>query len=391
MTKASMKEASGGLQLRLDFVRPSHARKEEGASDLLQVPTELGFGDHTDAHWCNTIDLAETNDIPLSLRQMGFSQLDLSRSSSLQSELEAVRKAGKISAANAAQIRSNIQGKSFYLKEGGRLKILFVAGEGLIMRSSGPNKLVVDPEVKMTELNGHRAADKVHGDQNVYGTPIKQMLKGFAPYLFRHQTRGRRSRLAPLYLLNLWIPLQQCTQPLSLADRRTVNACAQQVSFKLPTDDFLDRNADQKLNDIWLFLHNERQQWYCDSSMDSNSAYVFDTLGAPHGAGTFPGEDIAEQYFQLLRKLVNNAAAGDASLFDEALNAPLPVSEHTLPMSCPKSLVEATESVSSLVSEAKAGGLGEVMKSDWMNRAETAMQALVRKSIEMRVVAIPLL
>src|SRR5690606_15209679 len=105
----------------------------------------------------------------------------------------------------------------------------------------------------------------------------------------------------PLVLVNLWIPLQQVTRPLALMDRRTLDARAHQLRYALPTDGFLEREEDTRENDIWAFLHDAGQQWYFHSHMGHDRAYVFDTLGEPHGAFILPGEDVAEYYYLQLQ------------------------------------------------------------------------------------------
>jgi hypothetical protein len=50
----------------------------------------------------------------------------------------------------------------------------------------------------LREMNSHDAALVVHGDQGVRGTPLKQIMRGFAPCLFRHQTPDG-NRIAPCW------------------------------------------------------------------------------------------------------------------------------------------------------------------------------------------------
>jgi len=168
------------------------------------------------------------------------------------------------------------------------------------MRKGGPNGLKPDPDAQMNGMNDHDVAMAVHGDQDVFGTPLKQIMRGFAPRLFRHQSPDRRNLLSPLVLVNLWIPLQQVTRPLTLMDRRTLDAPRQQLRYALPTDSFLERRQDMRFNDVWSFLHDEAHQWYYRADMGHEQAYVFDTLGEPHGSFMLPGEAVAEMYFKLL-------------------------------------------------------------------------------------------
>lgn len=363
------------FRVKLGFSSASDVVRDENLA--LRIPTRYGVegsGGATETHWCDATDLAEDRSKIPGLAA-GFDQIDLLGKEQLQALLSAVREAGELSDRHARLIRSEIQGKRFRLSDGRRLKVLFVAPEGFIMRRSGPNGLDVSPGKPMTERNGHKAADQVHGDQNVYGTPLKQMLKGVAPWLFRHDTLGRRNRLSPVFLLNLWLPLQQCTQPLTLVDRRTVNAAAQQVHYALPTGDFLDRSEDQALNDVWLFLHDSEQHWYCDSAMNSERAYVFETLGAPHGAATLPGEDVAEVCYLALEKLALQISAGDIV---EPI-APLP----EWPPETPESLRNVLQMANQLFKEA-GGAASETLAE----RARALCQLLTRQSLEMRLVAL---
>ncbi len=374
------------LHIKLAFARREDVVSDAATKTGLRIPTRFAAdrpGESTESHWCQAIDLSD-QPISAGLSEVGFAQIELAGLPDLQAELSAVRAAGKLSAATAKAIRGHIQGQTFRLTDGRRLKVLFVAPEGFIMRSAGPNGLDVAPDETMTEHNGHRAADRVHGDQNVYGTPLKQMLKGIAPWLFRHQTGQRANRFSPVHLLNLWIPLQQSTQPLALADRRTVDSATQQVRYALPTDGFLERDAQTQLNDIWLFLHDPNQHWYCDTAMDSGKAYVFDTLGEPHGAATLPGESVAEKYYRRLQALVHAITLGCPSEIGSILDEPL-LEE---PANTPPTLRSNIQAIRSLIMEAEQSGPDEFAEKDWKARSEAALDRLVRKSLEMRAVAV---
>lgn len=252
------------------------------------------------------------------------------------------------------------------------------------MRRAGPNGLKVFPEETMTEMNGHDGAMAIHGDQDVYGTPLKQMMKGVAPYLFRHQTPDGRNRLSPVCLVNLWIPLQQITRPLTLMDRRTLDNCKHQLRYALPTDDFLDRDEDSRVNDIWAFLHDDNQQWYFNSEMDSRSAYVFDTLGEPHGAIILPGEDVAERCYLQLQAALKAIDRGDT----QALIAATAADNSALPADTTEPLSRAIAAMRALLDEAREN-TGELTRlaTEWCPKAALVMDRVVRKSIEMRVVA----
>lgn len=101
-------------------------------------------------------------------------------------------------------------------------------------------------------------------------------------------------------LVNAWIPLQQITQPLAFVDPRTLDRRRHQLRYGLVTSSFLERDDEMAINDIWIFLHDPDQRWFFRSQMDHTSAYLFNTLSTAHGAGTLPGEDVAERCYRSL-------------------------------------------------------------------------------------------
>lgn len=342
-------------------------------------PQELSF------HNCPLHDWSCPGSAPLDLNRMGFDTLDLSGLPGVQEVLGRVRDAGEINTENARSLRRGLRGKSFRLSSGRRLKLLFIAPEGLIMRKAGPNGLQPDPDVAMSEMNGHGAALAIHGDQDVRGTPLKQMMHGLAPWMFRHQTPDGNNGWSPLMLVNLWIPLDQITRPLTLMDRSTLDKRRQQLRYALPTDAFLDRNADMTVNDIWTFLHDKKQRWYFSSRMDARQAYVFDTLGTPHGSAMLPGEEKVEEAYLALQAA---CAALDARDGASAISA--------LPALQPGALEGSTEALSKtyatmlgLMQELRDGGVStEHETGAWLAGAHAVMNSVIRKSIEMRVVAL---
>ena len=249
------------------------------------------------------------------------------------------------------------------------------------MRKGGPNGLKVDPEHEMTGMNHHDVALAIHGDQDVRGTPLKQMMRGFAPWTFRHQTPDGSNRVSPLLLVNLWIPLQQITRPLTLMDRRSLDAVNHQLRYALPTDSFLERSEDMVLNDIWAFLHDDAQRWYFHSSMGHDKAYVFDTLGEPHGSFIVPGEEVAEQCYLQLQQLQAQLMSG------AAMRRP-PEATLTLPPGTTAPLRRAVESMTALAASVPVDNPGKPEVEVWLARAAEAMDCVVRKSLEMRVVAL---
>jgi hypothetical protein len=277
-----------------------------------------------------------------------------------------------------------MKGHSVTLSGGKHLRLLFIAPEGFIMRKAGPTGLEVDPGVEMSLMNNHDGAMTVHGDQDIHGTPLRQMMRGAAPWIFRHRSPDSANRHSPMMLVNVWIPLQQITRPLTLMDRRTLDNRRHQVRYALPTDRILDRDESRRVNDIWAFLHDEAQEWYFHSDMDSNSAYVFDTLGTPHGSVILPGEDVAEHFYLQLRTACKAFRARDMAALREATHgvAPPVAADTTAPLRA------AIDEMDALAKEAQGAEQARLWQTDWCERAARAMDRVVRKSIEMRAVAI---
>ncbi len=374
------------VQATLGFTSPADVSADHERSGLLRaatLPRDVDFSQVLDFHTCQINDWSAAGAEPLNLETMGFDTIDLSGNTALQARLEQVRQAGKLNEADIKAIRHHLLGKAFTLTTGKRLRLLYIAPEGFIIRKAGPNGLIVDPDEEMTEMNGHDGALAVHGDQDVFGTPVKQILKGFAPMLFRHNTPDGCNRLSPFFLVNMWIPLQQITRPLTLMDRRSLDSRKHQLRYALPIDSFLERDEDRQLNDIWTFLHSENQQWHFSSEMNAKRAYVFDTLGLAHGASILPGEDIAEQFYKQLQAVQQAILTGDKT----AITAAAKTKPFDLPADCTVPLRHAVECMHSLLAEAQKQGEQLINDTIWQQNAAQAMDRVIRKSIEMRVVA----
>lgn len=381
---ASGHDVVTAVSANLGFSRPEEVIEDQegrGLKRAITRPIDYDFASQFEYRGCTVRDISAPVQPRPSFRKMGFETIDLTGRESIQSLLADIRQAGEISAEQARQLRRLLRGGVFRLSEGKCLRILHVAPEGLIMRKGGPNGLKVDPDARMSEMNDHDVALAIHGDQDVRGTPLKQIMRGFAPWLFRHQTPDGSNRVSPLVLVNLWIPLQQITRPLTLMDRSTLNSAEHQLRYALPTDSFLDRSEDMRVNDIWAFLHDEEQQWYFHSHMEHDQAYVFDTLGEPHGSFILPGEEIAESYYLLLKKLCSQLEAGTE------VDRPGP-EEFVLPLDTTAELRRAIESMAGLVASVPDDNPGKPAVDVWLARAREAMDSVVRKSLEMRVVAL---
>jgi hypothetical protein len=185
-------------------------------------------------------------------------------------------------------------------------------------------------------------------------------------------------------LVNLWIPLQQITEPLLLGDGRTVDRLHHQLRYGLPTDSFLDRDDDQVVNDIWTYSHDPGLRWYFCSELDHRSAYVFDTLSTPHGAGILPGEDVAERCYLALEAAEAAVERRDAVDVRTAVAdaAALPV-----PDGAPPALQEAIAAMVALLQEVQTDPEAAADGAPaWVTRSEAARRRVVRMSVELRLV-----
>jgi hypothetical protein len=373
--------------VELGFTPQSRAYPDPDRPPLLRARARPAgpYGDEgIEVHTCEAIDGVGDDAVQVDLFDLGFDQVDLSEHGALQDTCARVRQAGRISDADATAIRASLDGAVLVCSSGRRLTVLHVADEGLIMRSAGPNRLsIVGPRSK--GVNGHGPATSIHGDQDVHGTPLLQLMDGRAPELFRHDSPDGSNRDASLMLVNLWIPLQQITQPLVLGDGRSIDRPRHQLRYGLPTDSFLDRDDDQTINDIWAFLHGPEQRWYFRSEMDHRSAHVFDTLSTPHGSAVLPGEDVAERCYRALEAAEAAVERGDgaelARVVSEAGDLQAP--ERVTP-----ALGQATTDMVALLVEAGSDPAGtcDGNAAAWVTASRDARRRVVRMSVELRLV-----
>lgn len=382
-----MTSREAAIAVEMGFMPRSHAIADPDHPGLLRAGPRTAApyaSEGMEMHFCQATDCAREGVAQPSLVEFGFDTADLSGFTALQEVLAAVRSEGRVSDAASEQIRSELVGASLPLVSGVTAKVLFVAEEGFIMRRAGPNRLrVVGAEP--TGMNDHGAATSVHADQDVFGTPLVQLMDGRAPSLFRHDSPDGSNHDASLMLVNLWIPLQQITAPLVLADGRSVDRRRHQLRYGLATDSFLDREEDQVINDIWTFLHDSAQRWSFRSEMDHRSAYVFDTLSTPHGSCVLPGEDVAEACYLLLEYAESAVSGGDVDgLTKLAIDAHRPaMPERTTP-----ALGAAIAAMIALVEEASTdpAGVCGARATQWLASSREARRRVVRMSLEMRLV-----
>ncbi|MCB1615374.1 MAG: hypothetical protein KDI30_05105, partial [Pseudomonadales bacterium] len=169
------------IEASLGFARPADVLPDTERPGLLRVKTMPmdPYSDIRELLDCQTCRIRDTAGAhKLNLETMGFDRIDLTADPRLQATLEKVRVAGELDDADVKAIRRGFLRRTFRLENGKRLRFLYVAPEGFIMRKAGPNGLKISTPEQMTEKNNHDGALAVHGDQDVKGTPVKQILKG---------------------------------------------------------------------------------------------------------------------------------------------------------------------------------------------------------------------
>lgn len=381
-----MVEAAGVLEVELGFLPRSLAMDDPDHPGLLRAGprAEAPYGGGTvERHRCRASDGTRNGDLEPDLSTVGFDVADLSDMDAIQDVCARVRGAGVVTDADAVTIGAALEGAELRLAGGSVVTVEYTSEEGFFMRKAGPNGLSVVGE-RSPGMNDHDVASSVHADQDVFGTPVRQLMGGRAPELFRHDSPDGSNHDAGLMLVNLWIPLQQITQPLALADGRSVDRPSHQLRYGLPTETFLERDDDMAINDTWTFLHDDAQRWYMRSEMDHRSAYVFNTLSTPHGACTLPGEAVAEQLYRTLEvaeEAVESGAVGElTSAVAEVDPAP--------PGEAPPALAEAIAVMRTVLEQARtdpAGTCGSGSEA-WLAMSRAARRAVLRMSLEMRLV-----
>ena len=129
-------------------------------------------------------------------------------------------------------------------------------------------------------------------------------LDGKGPFAVRLQG-GDTVRVHVLSVLDDYSRSILAALVASAEDTRAAIEVFQKAALRygLPTDTFLERDENTRVNDIWTFLHDPAQRWYFNADLDARRAYVFDTLGVAHGATVLPGEAQAEACWLALREL----------------------------------------------------------------------------------------
>ena len=375
------------VPIELGFLPPEQAIEDPDHPGLLRAGQRAAapYGDdRVEFTTCMATDLsASVGDVP-DLVHHGLDTVDLAGLTSLQDACARALASGWIDPEDAEVIRGALDGAELTCASGRRLTVRFLAGEGFFMRRVGPSRIPSSPD-GADGMNNHGGAASVHADQDVYGTPLVQLMGGRAPDLFRHVSPDGENHEADLMLVNMWIPLQQVVAPLVLADGQTIDRRRHQLRYGLPTTSFLERDEDLAINDIWSFLHDDAQQWYFRSEMDHRTAWVFNTLSTPHGAGVLPGEDLAARCVRALQEAEMAVESGDAAALAEALT---PLAGASIPEGVPAPLRAAIERMLYLCDTAArdpAGTMGEGA-GEWLAATTVARGAVDRMSLELRLV-----
>jgi hypothetical protein len=331
-------------------------------------------------HECEIRDLAADDAPAPRFDDAGFTIVDLPDHRGLHDALRAALRDEQLRAHHEAAIRRSLERTQLRLRDGTRLLILHIAEEGLLFRREGPAG--IDPGGPVDGGVRHGGAVNVHADQDVLGTPVRQLLRGQAPRLLRHDAPDSTNRRSPLQLVNLWLPLRQVVRPLVLMHSASLDRRRHQCRYGLPTEGILDRSGEGAVNDIWAFLHDEAQAWFFHSELELGQAYVFDTLSTAHGSCALPGEEIAADRYLRLVAAEEAVRDGGTAALSAAAAARGVVDVPT------ESLRRAVAAMDEVLDE--AGHLEASAVDAWRRRSEAARASVVRSSIELRALVIRL-
>ncbi len=357
----------------IGYASPATVVADEERPGLLRSPTiprSTAYDDGGVVFADCTIRNLDAVDDPPGFAAAGFEAVRLPDDPDLLALLAEVREAGTVDDDRARRLRSDLTGTTLDLADGSRLRIDHVADEGVIVRQAGPDGVEV-------EGAAHQGAVNVHIDQDVQGTPLRQIFPGGATEVFGHDSPDSHNHTSSQYLVNLWLPLHQVTRPLTLMDGRTLDRPRHQLRYGLPVTSFLDRDQDQAVNDIWLCLHHPDQMWWFRPEAGIGDAYVFDTLSTAHAAFVLPGEDVAADRYRRLGTAAAAVRDGDPTTARAVAAEPGPADTTS------GALHEAVAAMDHLLAEA---AVGTDLDGAWADRAEVARAGVVRMSLELRAV-----
>lgn len=136
-----MAPESDTVSVRMGFLPESQAIEDPDHPGLLRAGERASapYGDdRVEVHDCAAVDLSSHQEIRTELTGAGFDTVDLSPFATLQQTLAGVTATGSITDEDASVIRSSLDGATLEAAGSGKLTVLHIADEGLIMRRSGP-------------------------------------------------------------------------------------------------------------------------------------------------------------------------------------------------------------------------------------------------------------
>jgi len=219
-----------------------------------------------------------------------FEYVKIGSNPTLNHVFDEVVETNRLSPDNAENLRESLSHTWFELADGSWLFTLHITEHGCIARTVPPGRA-------FTGAEGRTWNPMAHGDQQLDGFPIYQLMRGFGTILFNQ-------RYSPIDLLNLWIPVQHVrSQPLVLMDYLSLNP-SDQLRYHIYNEVGGPLgNANNNLNDCWTYLRNDSQKWYWNSEFDRDSAVFFSTLITPHTSATLQGEEIIAPFWRGLKNI----------------------------------------------------------------------------------------
>jgi len=121
--------------------------------------------------------------------------------------------------------------------------------------------------------------------------------------------------------------------------------------------------------------------------MDQTRAYVFDTLGEPHGACILPGEDVVEYYFRDLNQALETLTSSSHYKVAIAGNdADYP----KVPANTPDNVKCLIDEMKHMVAIIPDRSDAEAAKQLWCDQASQVMNKAIRRSVELRALVMVL-
>ena len=325
----SKEKASNTIKMiypsHVDFANPSHVHVDT----ITKTPAGRIDTKHRYDLLSHSIHLHDIRNSaqPPGLVTKGFTLFQLANNKRLQSILRTIHSTAVLTEHDKKEILSSLSMKSFQTSDQKHnVRIVYPVPDGLFLRQAGPNKL------KVYDNEGREcmpSAENAHVDNNVDGT-LKQLMRGWAPWIFHFTSPGKKNHVSPLFIMRIWIPLQQPVRPLCVLNQQTFNRTREQIAFHLPTGDFLQKEQrslngllshgvkdDLSLVDVWHTLHGEQQEWWFQSDMNYTQALAFSTLDGAHTSCSLPGESVLAELYHHLNAIMRMIKENDETQLSE--------------------------------------------------------------------------